>query len=452
MFLEKNNNKETAKYQLTKKFISIFLGILFFMNIIYLLASASFVYEFLENKAYGVFETIETQKTTPTNWRDTIDTLVSQKDEDGIIVTTKENSKYFSTHGNELFEELYYGKSLPFVNKIIFSDEGIYYVDERDYGEFSIQLAINSETAVELVYGMLMISLVLNLFALLLGSILIYRSVKGWSLELGEMAQEISELKNSNLLTIKVPERPVEIKEVAIAFNELLENKEASMEREKQFITDASHDLKTPIAAIRGHVQLIQRRGEAHPEIVPKSIAFIDKESLRLEKLSQQLLLLNQDQSPLQKEQVSLTEIILEEVEKNEIIHSRKFELIIEEDVTLYGNQTELQQLVQNILENAIKYSQNGTLIQVKLKNKTQAICFEVVDEGIGISDKQKPAIFERFYRVDSSRGSQVEGSGIGLSIVKKIVDLYSGEIEVKDNQPNGTRFIITMPNMKKTS
>ena len=447
MFLEKNNNKETAKYQLTKKFISIFLGILFFMNIIYLLASASFVYEFLENKAYGVFETIETQKTTPTNWRDTIDTLVSQKDEDGIIVTTKENSKYFSTHGNELFEELYYGKSLPFVNKIIFSDEGIYYVDERDYGEFSIQLAINSETAVELVYGMLMISLVLNLFALLLGSILIYRSVKGWSLELGEMAQEISELKNSNLLTIKVPERPVEIKEVAIAFNELLENKEASMEREKQFITDASHDLKTPIAAIRGHVQLIQRRGEAHPEIVPKSIAFIDKESLRLEKLSQQLLLLNQDQSPLQKEQVSLTEIILEEVEKNEIIHSRTFELRIEEDVTLYGNQTELQQLVQNILENAIKYSQNGTLIQVKLKNKTQAICFEVVDEGIGISDKQKPAIFERFYRVDSSRGSQVEGSGIGLSIVKKIVDLYSGEIEVKDNKPNGTRFIITIPN-----
>ena len=446
MFFGNKKRTETTQYQLTKRFIYLFLSLLLAMNIIYLIAASSFVYEFLENKAMTVYESINVQNKKGIDWEQQINTIVSPKDEDGLVVTTSNNERYYSSKSKELFEELYIGKSLPFVPKLIFSDEGIYYVTQQKYDTFTVQLAINSETAVELVYGMFMISLVLNLLAVLIGSLLIYRSVKNWSSELNQMSEEIRTLDDGNRNQLSIPEQPIEMKEVAMAFNELLHNKEASIEREKQFITDASHDLKTPIAAIRGHVQLIQRRGESHPEIILKSLSFIDSESQRLEKLSRQLLELNKGRDELKLEEISLSQLVREEVEKSHSIHLREFDTKIENDVTLVGIRSELQQVVQNLIENAIKYSKAETKTTVILETRDNNIYLEIADEGIGISDTDKPHIFERFYRADTSRTSKVEGSGVGLSIVKKNVEYYGGSIKVEDNHPQGSKFIVLLP------
>ncbi|MBO0437142.1 sensor histidine kinase [Vagococcus fluvialis] len=447
MFLEKmRKNKDTAQYQLTKKFISIFLVVLVMMNLLYLFASGKFVFEFVKNKSESTMNTLVFEENEKINWSKEVDRVISEKDGDGMIVVDNSGNEFFSVKAESLFNELYQGKSLPFIKPIIFSEEGIYYVNSKDYGDFTVTLATNSEMAVDLVVGMLRINIILNLLAIVIGSFVIYRSTKHWSRNLKNMSKEIRELDLSQQSQIKVPNNPLEIKEVALAFNQLLIKQEEAIEREKKFITNASHDLKTPIAAIRGHVKLIQRRGESHPEIIPKSLSFIDTESERLEKLSHQLLILNEDRNEFLKENINFSEIVEAELNRNMSLFPRKYTSTIENNVMIQAVRSDLEQIVQNLIGNAIKYSTENEGIDIQLKIDQPKIIFSVSDNGIGIDEKHKNKIFERFFRVDDSRTSNIEGSGIGLSIVKEIVEKYQGKIIVKDNKPKGTIFIVEIP------
>ena len=447
MFLEKmKKNKGTAQYQLTKRFISIFLGVLLAMNLIYLIAASGFVYEFVEDKAKVTLSILENEVGREPDWKRQVDTVVSQKEEDALIIETENGEIFFSAEGQDVFEDVYEGKSLPFVKSIVFSDEGIFYVTTKDYGEFTAHVAISAEIAAELVSGMLLISLLLNVIAIVLGSLIIHRSVKNWSKTLKKMSQEIKELDMIHSNSITVPNNPKEITEVATAFNQLLGEQQEAIERERQFVTNASHDLKTPIAAIRGHVKLIKRRGETHPEVIPKSLDFIDKESLRLEKLSHQLLLLDQRKDKVSKEKLDLSELVLDEIERSQTLNNREFISLIEEKIVIEGIRSDFQQIFQNLIENAIKYSFEHTPVQITLKEEGKSIIFTVTDEGVGIDDKEKRRVFERFYRADDSRTSKIEGSGIGLAIVRKILESYDGTIEIKDNLPRGAIFIMTVP------
>lgn len=447
MFLEKmRKNKDTAQYQLTKKFISIFFVVLVMMNLLYLFASGKFVFEFVKNKSESTMNTLVFEENEKINWSKEVDRVISEKDGDGMIVVDNSGNEFFSVKAEALFNELYQGKSLPFIKPIIFSDEGIYYVNSKDYGDFTVNLATNSEMAVDLVVGMLRINIILNLLAIVIGSFVIYRSTKHWSRNLKNMSKEIRELDLSQQSQIKVPNNPLEIKEVALAFNQLLMKQEQAIEREKKFITNASHDLKTPIAAIRGHVKLIQRRGESHPEIIPKSLSFIDTESERLEKLSHQLLILNEDRNEFLKENINFSEMVEAEFNRNMSLFPRKYTSTIENNVMIQAVRSDLEQIVQNLIGNAIKYSTENEGIDIQLKIDQPKIIFSVSDNGIGIDEKHKNKIFERFFRVDDSRTSNIEGSGIGLAIVKEIVEKYQGKIIVKDNKPKGTIFIVEIP------
>ncbi len=134
------------------------------------------------------------------------------------------------------------------------------------------------------------------------------------------------------------------------------------------------------------------------------------------------------------------------EVEKMRLLSNHHIDMEIEEDVELIIRESDVQQILQNLMGNSIKYSPNGTKIEVKLTEDTKEITMTVADQGIGISDEDKERVFHRFYRVDDARTSQIEGSGIGLSIVKKIVTEYGGRIILKDNVPQGVRAVIKIP------
>lgn len=444
-------NKKTTQYQLTKQFLFIFLGILLVMNLFYLFLASKFVYDFVENKTETILLPLKNVKNDTIDWEKEINSFVTK--DDALEVTDSKGNHFYSHEGVEIFQELYQGKSLPFVPSVVFSEEGAYYIADGKTMKDTFQVAVSMEDAVDLVFGMFLISLILNGVAIILGGVLIYFSVQKWSSKLSQMSKEIEALDITKDARITVPNNPVEMTDVATAFNQLLDEQKDAIDREKQFITNASHDLKTPLAAIRGHVSLIRRRGESHPEVIPTSIDFIDKESKRLERLSNQLLTLEKKDSS-SFTMLNMSEIVLDEIEKIQSLTNRMFSSRVEADSMIEARRVDVQQVIQNLLENAVKYSVESSTIEVELRTNQSELLLEVRDEGIGISDENKKRIFERFYRVDASRTSDIEGSGIGLSIVKEIIDDYQGSIMIKDNKPKGTVFLVKLPKekMKKSS
>lgn len=245
--------------------------------------------------------------------------------------------------------------------------------------------------------------------------------------------------------TLTVPDSPQEIKELGNAFNELLEAQNQRLQREKDFVSNASHELKTPIAAIRGNINLIKRHGDKHPDVIPESLGFIDEESLRMQNLITNLLHLSRaDRADLVLEKVNLSEIVEQIGSQYQKALAHELKLTITTDLNISGNTDTLKQIIVALLDNANKYSPEDTTITLALEKTAGKIKLSVKDLGMGIPDDQKKLIFQRFYRVDTSHSTEIKGSGLGLSIVSQLVKINNGSITVLDNQPKGSIFEVS--------
>ncbi|MCG0733377.1 Two-component system: histidine protein kinase, sensor protein [Lactiplantibacillus plantarum] len=242
-----------------------------------------------------------------------------------------------------------------------------------------------------------------------------------------------------------MPASPREINDLGRAFNELLVTQNQRLQHERQFISDASHELRTPIAAIRGNLSLIKRRGDAHPEVIPESLQFIDEESLRMQHLIENLLHLSRaDRAKLVLTDQDLSLLMLSLAEHYQPSIDQPLTLAIDPNIHVQGNAEMLQQIVVALLDNAHKYSPHDQPITLSLHQTDQAVELAVADHGEGIPDDQKQAVFQRFYRVDQSRSQAIEGSGLGLAIVQQLVTLNQATIKITDNQPSGSVFTVS--------
>jgi len=259
-------------------------------------------------------------------------------------------------------------------------------------------------------------------------------------------AQEQSQVRTTKAI-LPVPAQPSEVTELAHSFNTLLTTINDHASQEREFISNAAHELRTPIAAIRGHVRLIERRGAEHPEIIPRSVKFIDDESQRMQKLVNSLLTLSRaDRGTLQLDYFDLAEALNETVEEERTVLKQPLEVDGVVSTVIYGNAESVQQIVAALLDNAGKYSPVDQPITVRLVKTATAVQLQVVDHGLGIADVDKSHIFERFYRVDSARTRQIGGTGLGLAIVAQLVVLNRATITVQDNHPQGSQFIVAFP------
>lgn len=244
--------------------------------------------------------------------------------------------------------------------------------------------------------------------------------------------------------TLEVPQSPQEIHELGNAFNELLTAQNQRLQREKDFVSNASHELRTPIAAVRGNINLIKRHGDKHPEVIPESLDFIDEESLRMQNLIENLLHLSRaDRAKVILQDENLSEITEQIGQHYEPSIPHKMILDIDPNLHISGNSDTLKQIIVALLDNANKYSDDNTPINLSLKDINNKVELSVTDLGMGIPDDQKKLIFQRFYRVDTSHSNEIKGSGLGLSIVVQLVKLNNGTIEVLDNHPRGSIFKI---------
>lgn len=239
-----------------------------------------------------------------------------------------------------------------------------------------------------------------------------------------------------------------EIAQLGATYNEMNERIKENFLKQKQFVSNASHELKTPIAIIKSYAQLIKRQGKVNPEVIEESVEAIDFETNRMTQLIQQMLLLaTLDRGDgLTYQPVDIVKMCRDTIRSIATAFERKiqFETNIEEiEVTI--DIEKINQVLYILLDNARKYSDG--LIELTVENLPNHVKIDIRDHGEGISQADQEKIFDRFYRVDHGRSRETGGTGLGLAIAKEIVLAHGGSLTISSEEGKGSIFTIMIPN-----
>ncbi len=244
-----------------------------------------------------------------------------------------------------------------------------------------------------------------------------------------------------------------DLKELEDAVNDLLDKVRASYEEQVRFASDASHELRTPIAVIQGYANMLSRWGKDDPQVLDESVTAIQSEADRMKKLVDQLLFLARGDAGRQKLNLKKTDLCAmlrearDECEMIDPDHPWSLD-VPEEPVWCLGDGDMLTQVLRILTDNARKFTPAGGGIRLRAGLKNACPFFEVQDEGEGIAPEQLPRIFDRFFRADPSREGQSGGTGLGLSIAKWIVERHGGYFDVLSRPSIGTRIRIVLPQL----
>lgn len=247
-----------------------------------------------------------------------------------------------------------------------------------------------------------------------------------------------------------------ELKELAETFNEMINRIQQAYDQQNQFVSDASHELRTPIAVIQGYANMLDRWGKKEPAVLEESIGAIKEESENMKELVEKLLFLargDKNQQQVNPEKFNLDELIGEVVretkliDKNHHIHNLTCESIcIEADRKL------IKEALRIFIDNSIKYTPSEGSIKVMAYKKGKEAVVDIEDTGIGISKEDLPYIFDRFYRADKSRTKQSGGTGLGLAIAKWIIMRHKGTIQIQSKEGTGTKISVFLPLLDNVS
>jgi two-component system OmpR family sensor kinase len=222
----------------------------------------------------------------------------------------------------------------------------------------------------------------------------------------------------------------------------------ASEEKLRRFVADASHELRTPLAAVRAYADLFKRGADKRPEDLERAMTGISRESARMTLLVEDLLLLARldEGRPLERERVELAEVVREAVETARTVEpDRVIELDTEQAVVL-GDGHRLRQMVDNLLSNTRAHTPMDSPVSVSVATLNGNAVVSVQDSGPGMTVDEQGRVFERFYRADPSRSRASGGVGLGLSIVSAVAEAHGGEVSVRSEPGQGSRFEISLP------
>lgn len=286
------------------------------------------------------------------------------------------------------------------------------------------------------------------LLAIVGGYLVTFRAL----LPVRQLTNTIKSIVNTGEMGARVPSKRIadELGELVMLFNSMLERIERLIEVIKESLDNVAHDLRTPMARLRGLTEnaLASNLGI---EECRETLSDCMEESERIIKMLNALMDISEAKAgtlKLYKERVDISKIVKETAEVYRFIAEEKnitIDTDLLEDVIVFADKNRIRQAVGNLLDNAVKYTPTGGIVKVKTYKKTQKeIIIEVSDNGIGIDEKDLPKIWERLYRAEQSRSQQ--GLGLGLSLVKSIVELHNGYIEVSSKLNSGSTFLICLP------
>ncbi|MCM3750239.1 HAMP domain-containing histidine kinase [Paenibacillus pasadenensis] len=236
-----------------------------------------------------------------------------------------------------------------------------------------------------------------------------------------------------------------ELAQMGETFNSMIEQLENNYDKQKSFVSNASHELKTPLTVIESYASLLLRRGKERPELLEESLQAIHSEAVRMKEMTEQLLLLAR---PKEQWQVSLGQVELgaaaeESAQAFRSAYDRAISVRLPElPVTAWSDAAKLKQLLFILLDNARKYSEDEITVTVA-ERKGGGAELRVTDRGIGIPKDELPKVFDRFYRVDQSRTRSIGGTGLGLSLGKELAEAIGAELTLESVEGLGTTAVV---------
>lgn len=245
-----------------------------------------------------------------------------------------------------------------------------------------------------------------------------------------------------------------ELGRLAETFNELLGRLESSMKQQRQFMADASHELRTPITTTRSAANVALQQRHRDEDEYRHALTIIEQQATRLSGIVDDMFTLARADAgnyPVRSQPMYLDEVVDEEVSAARIVASTK-DVRIEFDGTgsaaFVGDEELIRRMVMNLLDNAVRHSPPGAVVQVHLHTTDAAYAIVVADQGAGIPSENQPHIFERFYRVDASRarGSRDGGAGLGLALARWVAQLHNGTVTLTTSSNTGSTFTVQLP------
>lgn len=383
----------------------------------------------------------------------------------GIITNKSYNVLYDTNHESDLYGKVYVRNVLK---RALDGEQADDMADEEENGYITVSVPIrHGEGIVGAVYLAQNVSAIDNtvnslqeslIFFCLIMLVVISLLSVGLSIAitspLEQFKQTASEISKGNFTKRINAKGLSEFVEVGKSMNYMCDELGLIEDRRRKFVSDVSHELKTPMASIKLVCDCINQGVDYNPEMVKELLGDMSEEVDRLTRIVERLL-------ELTKLDEKMSKLNLQECDIKDILNSvvkNLSEIAKDNDITIYRDfvdniyktvlvdEDKVYEALYNIVDNAIKYSSNGGYIKIDAKESEGFVVISIEDTGEGIPDSEKDRVFERFYRVDNSRSRDTGGTGLGLSIAKEAIVMHGGNIEITDGADRGSVFKIFLP------
>lgn len=373
---------------------------------------------------------------------------VFQKDGNELIPKKTKEYEYSTLPGEFSPTELHYVTSHINVNVAVISKPVIWKNGEIVTLQVSKHLISQKETMTTLFY-VLIVASVIMLIPTIIGGAILSRFLLSPIKALIQTMKDNTKQAKWQKIDLQNNSHD-ELYEMEKTFNDMIDHLKDNFEKQEVFVSDASHELKTPISIIKSYAQLLGRRGQDNPELFKESVEAIDSESDRMQKLVEQMLLLAKNKNEAAMQNVNFTALCEDTITTFKGAYSREIQFNkMVNDLFINGNSDQLQQIIYILIDNALKYSE-GEIKLLLFEHENEAV-LKVTDNGQGIAENEQLHIFDRFYRLDKARSRDTGGTGLGLPIAKTITESHHGELSVQSNVGQGSTFTLKLPLVKES-
>ena len=282
----------------------------------------------------------------------------------------------------------------------------------------------------------------------LLSGILAY-FVSGRALmPLHSFASQVEKVQMNNLADMRINEEVLpEFRQLSRSFNQMLERLNNAFAAQRQFVGNAAHELRTPLALMQARLELFSAE---HPDVLPETaefLALLREQTERLTQMTKTLLEMSNLQQVARNEHIQLAPMI-EEIftDLASLAEKKEVSLVYDGDGVMTGSDALIYRLLFNLTENAVKYNHPGGRVRVSVTQEPEKLLIRVSDTGCGIPGEYQQSIFQPFFRVDRSRSREFGGAGLGLSLVWEIANLHGGRVWVAESSEGGTTIAVELP------